>query len=115
VASPKLRRDSTRVIFDILNLAKRNVNKTQIVHQANLNFNLAKPYLEFLISKGFIVENSRIEHGSRCYHLTQKGDELLLLLREVQNRLNGLFDARDDLPPPLASHYQIGNLKLIVN
>ena len=51
------RRDATRVIYDILSLARNRISKTQIVSRANLNFQLTGRYIRFLLAKGLIKEN----------------------------------------------------------
>ena len=87
----KKRRDATRVIHDILLLADSGVVKTQIVYQANLNFTLAKSYLDFLVSKGYLVFYNTDTDDLTHYSLTEKGQRLLKMLSDLEVELAGLF------------------------
>jgi predicted transcriptional regulator len=83
------RRDSTRIIFDILSISKGGALKTEIVYQANLNFQIIKPYLSFLIEEGLIHLND--ENELPTYELTTKGEELLETIARVQDALSGIL------------------------
>ena len=52
--------------------------KTKIVYKANLNFNLATKYLDFLLEKGLVRTNS-----SR-YEITDEGTIFLEKAKELQ-------------------------------
>jgi len=86
----QLRRDATRVIYDILALGRDGESKTHIIFKANLSFQLAEKYIHFLVNKGLLRQDSDDE-GLTRYHLTERGQRLLQLLREVENELNSLF------------------------
>jgi len=87
------RRDATRVIYEILCLARRGASKTQLVYGANLNFRLAEGYIEFLRSKRLLFRNMN-ERQRGVYELTDRGERLLDLLARVEQEL---FDS---LPSP---------------
>ncbi len=53
------KRCSTDIVVDILKIAMNGTNITHIVHDANLNFNIARKYLEMLKDKELI----RYENG----------------------------------------------------
>ena len=80
------RRDATRVIYDILSLARNRISKTQIVSRANLNFQLTGRYIRFLLAKGLIKENFA-SRGFIAYDLTDRGEHLRSLLNSVEDEL----------------------------
>lgn len=79
------RRDTTRVIYEILILAARGSTKTRIVHGANLNFRLAERYLSFLLGKQLLTTET--VDDSKVYRLTEGGERMLRFLREVEKEL----------------------------
>ncbi len=81
------RRDATKVIHDILVLAEKGVPKTRIVYQANLNFTFAQPFFDFLISRGYIAKDAPPKGRITVYQLTERGQNLLKLLRQVETEL----------------------------
>ncbi|TMI67257.1 hypothetical protein E6H12_00350 [Candidatus Bathyarchaeota archaeon] len=87
------RRDTTRVIQDILNLGNDGFSRTQAIYKANLSFSLAKRYIPFLVSKGHL-EQGTDNRGVQTYVLTTKGQHLLLCIAEIQRELDGLFITR---------------------
>ncbi len=48
------RRNNLDICSDILRVARGGANKTRIVYQANLNFQIVKKYLNRLIDNGFL-------------------------------------------------------------
>jgi len=82
-----LRRDATRVIYDILTLGARGASKTQMIFRANLSHKLVQKYTVFLVKKGLLSVEADLE-GSR-YFLTEKGGRLFHLLQEVEKELTG--------------------------
>lgn len=52
----KMRRSRLEIIIDILEAGKEGINKTSIVYKANLNFKLAREYLDLLQEQG-LIEN----------------------------------------------------------
>ena len=83
------RRDATRVIYDILSLARMRNSKTQIVYQANLNFRLARAYINFLLHKNLMRKTC--VGTITFYNITDKGSRLLRSLEEVQIEIGELF------------------------
>lgn len=61
------RRSRTDIVEAILKISMNGVKKTHIVYEANLNFNVAKQYLEILKEKGLIKQ----ENG--LFITTEKG------------------------------------------
>jgi predicted transcriptional regulator len=62
-----MRRSRTDIAVDILRVAMNGAKKTQIVHEANLNFNITRKYLEMLNDKEFI------RHEDGFFITTDKG------------------------------------------
>lgn len=58
------------------------IDKTAIVYKARLNFNLLNPYLDFLISKGYIEQIG----GTSYYRTTAAGMEALEDFRKALSR-----------------------------
>ena len=85
------RRDSTKVIHDILLIAGHGAVKTQIVHRANLNSRLTALYLDFLTAKGYLSRPDSAIGVSIVYQLTEEGKRLLETLQRVETQLEGLF------------------------
>lgn len=54
------RRNNLDICADILRVARGGVNKTRIVYQANLNFNIIKDYLRRLIDRGLLQTSENI-------------------------------------------------------
>jgi predicted transcriptional regulator len=84
------RRDSTRVIFEILLQAVGGASKTQIIFKVNLSFQLAERYVQFLLNRGLLKREIGPD-GFTKYSLTEKGVGLLRLLREVESELSDLY------------------------
>ncbi|MFZ3382363.1 MAG: winged helix-turn-helix domain-containing protein [Candidatus Methanoperedens sp.] len=69
------------IIIDILEVAKKGVNKTKIVYGANLNFQLTEKYLAFLMEKGFM------DNSQNKYITTDKGKMILEKAKEINIQL----------------------------
>jgi predicted transcriptional regulator len=61
------------IIADILDVARENAKKTQIMYQANLSYKVLQRYLAEIIEASLIY----FEDEKRCYGLTDKGREFL--------------------------------------
>ena len=72
------RRTKFDIIIAILDVVSGGANKTKIVYKANLNFNLATKYLDFLIERGLVRTDS-----SR-YEITDEGKVFLEKAKELQ-------------------------------
>lgn len=79
------RRSTIGVITDILEASLYGINKTNLIYKTNLNSKRIKKYLGFLISKSFLVTNK--DNGKK-YKTTEKGRDLLELLKEVESMLS---------------------------
>ncbi len=84
------RRDSTRIVFEILYLSQRGASRTHIVYRANINFLLAQTYINFLIRRGSLRERPKIR-GTAAFEVTDKGQRFLRLLADVEKEMNHLF------------------------
>ncbi len=85
------RRDATKVLHDVLTLANRELPKTRIVYQANLNFGFAQRFFDFLLSGGYMVQSYNSALKISNYKLTQKGEHLLRLLQQLESEISPLF------------------------
>ncbi len=67
------KRDRLEIIYDILHAIreKKDVKPTHILYKSNLSHQMLTEYMQELIAKGFIVENTD-KHGKRTYSLTDK-------------------------------------------
>jgi len=95
------RRDTTRLIYDILCIARRGSSKYGIISKANLRFSQAETYLSFLLDKGHL-QSGLDDNGVKRYMLTAKGETLRVSLAQIQEQLDGLNDSppgRDALMP----------------
>jgi len=89
VLNHRLRRDATRVIYEILCLARGGASKTSITFKVNLSHKLVERYSIFLVKKGLL----KLESGNpgMRYFLTERGERLLELLREVERELDDFY------------------------
>ena len=74
------RRSEIQIIKDILNLSKKGVKKTEILHQGNMSFTQLQNYLSYLIENEIIEENHDKKSNSsknKIYITTEKGNNLL--------------------------------------
>ena len=77
------------MIYEILLLGVRGASKTEIIFKANLSHKLAQKYILFLIKRGLLNVDKGLE-GTR-YLLTERGERLFALLREVEKELNDFY------------------------
>jgi predicted transcriptional regulator len=83
------RRNKTQIYLDILLAIRREsgrLKKTHIVYKANLTNTRVQPYLEFLLSKGFVEE---VKGRETFYTITDKGQNFLGQV----NKLKEISDA----------------------
>jgi len=76
------RRDTFRIIADILSVAMAGARITEIVYRANLNFKECRRYLRFLEAKGFILADKNSK-GKTFFILTDKGRRFLELYEDI--------------------------------
>jgi len=82
------RRGWLDLVADILDVANKEggVNKTRIVYRANLNFRRLEGYMEPLMERGLIRENS--EGGDALFETTERGREFLNRYRKTRDLLS---------------------------
>lgn len=76
------RRSAINVLVDILAVALKGAKKTDIVYKTNLNFKVAKRYLNFLLAKGLITAGS-FQSRRKVYRTTEKGKMFIKRYRET--------------------------------
>jgi predicted transcriptional regulator len=82
-----MKRNRHTIVSQILDICKKQSNKTRIVYQANLNFNTVNPYLDLLVKNGLI----EIKQGKTIlYETTDEGIDLLDNFKEIDSQLDGL-------------------------
>jgi predicted transcriptional regulator len=86
----RVRRDATKVIYEILSLGVDGASKTQIIYRANLSYQLAAGYILFLVKKG-LLEKGTDSQGLTRYWITERGGRLLRLLRDIEKELGDFF------------------------
>jgi len=79
-----VRRSKMEVISDILTEALNGASKTRIMYQANLNFSRVNRYLPELLEKGLIIKENNPKGGVVHYRTTEKGKDLLKVLKKAQ-------------------------------
>lgn len=76
------RRNGWQVLKDILVIAGIGSITTHIVYKSNTNFTLVKEYLALAETAGLIVKEED------AWSLTEKGDEFILRVTELEAFLN---------------------------
>ncbi len=76
-----MRRSRIDIVAEILEVAKKGVNKTAIVYKTNLNFTLAEKYLSLLEKQGLL------ENKSDKYVTSDRGRIFLAKARELTVQL----------------------------
>lgn len=84
----KRRRSRIEVIMDILSEARKGSNKTRIMYRCNLNFVCFNRYFKELLEKGLIVEAAPDPDGVRVYKTTDKGLQLLEVLKKAKDLIS---------------------------
>lgn len=74
------KRDTIKLIVDILEITLNEATKTDIVYKANLNFKQVQKFLDFLIKKGLIYVSS---NKRKRYRTTEKGKEFIRRYRKI--------------------------------
>jgi predicted transcriptional regulator len=90
VLMQRVRRDATKIIYEILSLGIDGASKTHIIYRANLSYQLAERYIFFLVKKGLLREGTDSD-GFTKYWITERGVRLLRLLRDVERELGDFF------------------------
>ena len=85
-----LRKDRSRweIVQDLLKVTKeeKRSKKTRIMQRAYLDWRNFQRYFDFLLVEGFIANCD-----SNSYELTEKGEELIKRLNQVDEMLNQKF------------------------
>jgi len=79
----KRRRSRIEVICDILSEALDGANKTRLMYRCNLNFMRFNRYLQELLDAGLIENINSNPKGTIIYKTTEKGRELVKVLRKA--------------------------------
>ncbi|MEM3700636.1 MAG: winged helix-turn-helix domain-containing protein [Candidatus Bathyarchaeia archaeon] len=82
------RRSRTEVIISLLEEALSGANKTRLMYQCNLNFMRFNSYLQELLDAGLIERVNANPEGIILYKTTEKGRELLKVLRKANEFLS---------------------------
>jgi len=69
------RRDRTGVICNLLDEARKGVSITGLIYRTNLNHNVCKEYVAFLIERGLL--EAKKSRGQTLYITTKRGEEFL--------------------------------------
>ena len=77
-----LRRNSVRILYEILRLSREGVSRAQAVRQTNLNFVLMGKYVDFLTRHEYVKRDSQLKPSRLT--LTSRGRHLLALLSELE-------------------------------
>jgi predicted transcriptional regulator len=77
------RRSRIEVICDILSEALGGANKTRLMYQCNLNFMRFNRYLQELLDAGLIESVGSNPKGIVLYRTSDKGRELVKVLRRA--------------------------------
>jgi len=83
------RRDSTRIIFEILLLSASGASKTGIIRKLGLSSHMAKKYIRFLTQRGHL--RLTMSDGALRYMLTTKGEMFLSHLSEIEKELEAFL------------------------
>ena len=83
------------IISEILQIAYREVLKTQIMYRANLSFAQLNDYLTSMLAAGLLAKI--IKKNSIAYISTEKGQEFLRKYREIVCLLSSQEDDKEYL------------------
>ena len=77
------RRNDIDICADILRTARSGVNKTRIVYNANLNFNMIEKYIRRLVDNGLLQLDE-----DRTFLTTKKGAQFLRRYEKLGGSIN---------------------------
>ena len=97
-----MRRSKLEMYVDILKvLAHRGPLKlTHIMYKANVNCNVLREYLDFLIKQN-LVEERNVGKSRTVFAITQRGITVLKYFRELQQLLPVIEETRNIIPTPI--------------
>lgn len=81
------RRSKMKITTDILRESLNPASKTRIMYKANLNFLRFQKYLSELLENGLIDEENVLNNGVVYYRTTDKGRDLLQVLKKAEELL----------------------------
>lgn len=81
------RRSEMKITIDILRESLNPASKTRIMYRANLNFLRFQKYLSKLLENGLIDEKKVPNNGVIHYRTTDKGRDLLQILKKAEELL----------------------------
>jgi predicted transcriptional regulator len=80
-----MKRSKSDIMLEVLNVCRNGASKTRIVYRANLNFNIATPYIDLLSEKGLL---SIRDGPGTLYETTTQGMVAIKTLRQLSNYLS---------------------------
>ena len=83
------RRSRIDVLIEILTEALNESSKTRIMYRCNLNYKCFNRYLKELLEKGLIVKIERSSRKTELYKTSEKGRELLQVLKRAKKLTTG--------------------------
>jgi len=91
----QMRRSKLETYFDILKVLAHTgpLKLSHIMYKANVNGDMLKEYLDFLIKQG-LVEKRTIKKRSTVFAVTQRGINVLRYFRELTQELLVMEEAR---------------------
>jgi len=97
-----MRRSKLEMYVDILKvLAHRGPLKlTHIMYKANVNCNVLREYLDFLLKQN-LVEERKLGKSRTVFAITQKGITVLRNFRELKQMLPIIEETRSIIPTPI--------------
>jgi len=97
-----MRRSKLEMYVDILKvLAHRGPLKlTHIMYKANVNCNVLREYLDFLLKQN-LVEERNLGKSRTVFAITQKGITVLRNFRELKQMLPIIEEKRTIIPTPI--------------
>jgi predicted transcriptional regulator len=78
------KRSRMTITMEILEVTLTPKKKMKIMYKVNLNYLRFNKYLSELLTKGF-VEAVKDSEGNRCYLTSQRGRELLAVLKKAND------------------------------
>ena len=98
VAHQRRKRSKYEIVHDILDQCQNGAKKTWVMYRANLSYDLATNYLSELVKRGLI------ENREGMYYITDKGRQLLEVLKawkEKRKELDRLMEQVREMLPDL--------------
>ena len=96
VARQRKKRSRYEIVHDILDQCQNGAKKTWVMYRANLSYDLTTNYLNDLVKRGLI------ENKEGLYYITDKGKQLLEVLKawkEKKKELDELVKQIKELYP----------------